>query len=209
MYCQHVFEFKDATGVFSVRERGVCGLHYMNTTSDALDPTWVNADYAACEAGFETFWSAIASSLSNDVRLVEHRWYPFGPGVLPPTPPSRVQPVATPIAGTGVSGYVHQAGSTVTLRTALRKHWGRFYLPSCGQGATTGGQLGATQVNAYANAARTLMSAGNTQGIVPVIYDRVRKTMFGITAVEVDSVPDIQRRRRPRVATTKVIYTTA
>lgn len=201
---------KDGTGTFSVRERGMVGMHYINITSDALDTTWITADFTAAESAFQTFWSAVANRIPNDVRLVEHRWYAFGPGVVPPNPPVRVTTLGTPIVGTQTSGYGHQIGSTVTFRTALRRHWGRIYMPVGPANITAGGQFGTVIVDNLADAARTMLNAAlASQGVIPVVYDRNRKSMFGISALEVDSVPDVQRRRRPRSTVYRKLYETA
>lgn len=198
-YLQNVFEMQDGAGSFSTRERGMFGIHWINTTSGSLDTSWITADYTAVESAVQTFFTAIAGYVSTSCRLVEHRWYPFGPGVTAPNPPSRVATIATPIVGTGSGQWVHQQASTVTLRTSLRKHWGRMYLPITAGPVTTGGQYTTAFCDAVGNAARTMLTGpGTSQGVVPVVWSRSKQRAYGITDIEVDSVPDIIRRRRPR-----------
>lgn len=207
-YSQHLFEMKNYGGSFITRERGQFGIHWINLTSGEVDTSWITADYTAVEGAIETMWSAIAGRISSECRLVEHRWYPFGVGVVPPNPPSRVNTLTTPIAGTATGGWIRQVASTVTLRTTLRRHWGRIYLPIANSQWDTNGQLSSGVADALASAARTaLLVSPNSQGVVPVVYDRNRKIAFGVTALEVDSVPDIQRRRRPRDTGYRKIYT--
>jgi hypothetical protein len=155
----------------------------------------------------ETLWTSLGGIIPNEVRLVEHRWYAFGPGVVPPNPPSRVTTIAVPKQGTGTTIPPHQIASTLTFRTALRRHWGRIYLPAFAVAAnvTAGGQLSATMVDTLAAAGSTYLKSGNANGLVPCVWDRNRKVAFGITAVECDSVPDIIRRRRSRVTNYKKI----
>jgi hypothetical protein len=63
-------------------------------------------------------------------------------------------------------------------------------------------------VDNVANLARTMLLAAETsQGVVPVVWDRTRKQAYSVTAIEVDSVPDIIRRRRPRDPLYKKILT--
>ena len=207
-YAQNIFQMRDGTGVFSDKERGLFGIHYINTTGGDLDTTWTSADYAAVESAVQAFFTANLSSISGDIKLVEHRWYPFGPAVLPPNPPVRVTTLGSPITGTGSTPTAHQVATTCTFRTALRRHWGRIYTPISGVYASTGGQMGGGSVTALANTFRTLVTSPNTsQGIVPVVWDRNRKAALGVTALEVDSVPDVIRRRRPRVTANKTVLT--
>jgi hypothetical protein len=207
-YCQHVFQMKDSGGGFSDKERGMFGVHYVNTTGGDLDTTWTTADFTAVETAVQTFWSAIAAQISTDFRLYEHRWYPFGPGVHPPNPPSRITTLGTPIVGTGGAVSPHQLACTVTLRTPVRRHWGRIYLPVGLFTSVAGGQGNTAVVDAIANGARTMfLSPSTSQGVVPIVWDRQRHAALGVTAIEVDSVPDIIRRRRPKVASYKKILT--
>lgn len=207
-YSQHVFQFKNFGGSFTDRERGMFGIHWINLTSGELDQSWVSADFAAVESAVETFWSANAASFANTVRLVEHRWYGYGLGVVAPNPPVRITTIGTPIVGTITSANVPQVAGNITLRTALRRHWGRIYVPFATSIYGTNGQISSGGVDALAGAARTmLMVTPAAQGIVPVIYDRNRHLVFGVSAVEMDSVPDIQRRRRPRDTGYKKIFT--
>lgn len=206
-YSTHVFEMKDGSGAWTARERGQFGIHWVNVTGGDLDASWTSADFAAVESAVQTMWTALASKIPNDIRLVEHRWYAYGPGVLPPNPPSRVTAVS-PMSGSFASSSVpHQVASTVTLRTSLRRHWGRFYLPVGGAVDFTGGTIGSTTVDSLAAAARTMLTApGASQGIFPVVYDRNRHAALGVTEIEVDSTPDIIRRRRIRTTTYRKVH---
>lgn len=207
-YSMHVMEMKDGSGTFTTKERGMYGIHWINLTAGEVDRTWTSADYAAVEGAVETFWTAMAALTPSEFRLVEHRWYAFGPQVFPPNPPSRVTTLGTPKVGTATGGSPHQLSTTITLRTALRKHWGRFYYPLAAAQLTAGGQLTTSNVDSFANAAKTkLMVTPSAQGVIPVVWDRNKKIAFGVTAIECDSVPDIQRPRRPRDAAYKKILT--
>jgi hypothetical protein len=207
-YCQHIFEMKNSSGAFTTRERGLFGMHYVNTTGGDLDVTWTAADYASVESAVQAFWTSFASSISNDYRLVEHRWYPYGPNVVPPSPPVRVTTLATPILGTSTVAMPHQLACTATFRTALRRHWGRIYLPITSWLSTPGGQGNSTAVNSVATAVRTMiMSPFTSNGIAPVVWDRQRKSALTVSALEVDSVPDVIRRRRPRETAFRAILT--
>lgn len=206
-YSQHIFEMKNYSGAYTTRERGMYGIHWINLTAGELDRTWTAADYSAVEGAQETLWTSLAALISNECRLVEHRWYAYGVSVTPPNPPSRITTIGAPKVGTSTQGWVRQTGGTITLRTTLRRHWGRIYFPMANNLWTTGGQASSSDVDSVAAAARTaLMVTPNAQGVVPVVWDRNRKILFGVTQLEMDSVPDIQRRRRPRDTGYKKIY---
>jgi hypothetical protein len=153
-------------------------------------------------------WAALGSGMTSDFRLEEHRWYAYGAGINPPNPPSRITTLGTPIVGTGTVMTPHQVATTITLRTTLRRHWGRIYLPIGAVAIAAGGELTTAWVDSLAGYFRTaLLVTPAAQGILPVVYDRQRKLLFGVTQLEVDSVPDIIRRRRPRDTTYRKIYT--
>jgi hypothetical protein len=205
-YSQNVFEMQDATGTFTSKERGLFGIHWINTTGGALDTTWIAADFAAAESAIQTFWTALSSLIAFDCRFVEHRWYPYGPAVVPPNPPTRITTLGTPLVGTPSPRGIHQQACTVTFRTALRRHWGRIYLPLWGVTLGSGATLTSGNADTIANAARTLATApGTAQGIVPVVWNRNAKVAYGITDIEVDNVLDVVRRRRTRTTTYKKI----
>jgi hypothetical protein len=207
-YRMHMlWEIRTQTSGWTGTERGESSIAFINVTSDHLDTTWTTGDFTAVENACNTFVTAIASYLSSDFRLIGYRWYAFGPGITSPNPVYREFLLGTPIAGTN-NVYAHQMASTVTLRTALRKHWGRFYLPVSAGKAGQGGQIASADVDAIAAAAQTFLHASWTSnGILPVVWDRTRHSAFGCTSIEVDSVPDVIRRRRPQTTNYRKVIT--
>lgn len=198
-YAQFIFGMKDGAGAWTPRERGMYGIHYINTTGSDPDDTWVTADFTSVESAMGTFWGAIPGYISTDCRLEEVRWYKFGPGITAPNPPVRTYLYPTPPVGTQSAGWPRQVAMTVTLKTTLRKHWGRVYLPISPAAFATNGQASAANVDGIATAFRTFLTGPETaQGVTPVVYDRARKSMLGVTELQVDSVPDVVRRRRAR-----------
>jgi hypothetical protein len=113
---QNVFEMKDQTGAFSVRERGLYSMHLINTTGGDLDTTWITSDFTDFESRVKAQWNGMAGLIGTDCQLVEHRWYKFGPAIVAPNPPTRVTAV-TGAVGTGTPVCPHQIATTVTLRT--------------------------------------------------------------------------------------------
>lgn len=207
-YLTAVFGMKNYSGTITARERGQVGLHYLNSTGGDLDLTWDTADFEAVESAWTTFFGLESAHFSTDFKLLEYRWYPFGPGVVAPNPPVRVTNVeASNIVGSNAAWWPHQMATTVTLQTALRRHWGRVYLPWMNTSGVAGGQWGTTQTDALVENFGDLLTAPFTsRGILPIVWDRTRKGALGVTAVVVDTVPDVIRRRRPRDVRGHSIY---
>src|SRR3954453_8015350 len=207
-YVQHVWQQKDTAGTFSDKERAMTGVHWINTTGGDLDTTWTNEDFALIEAGFQAMWTTLGGFITTDNRLVEHRWYAFGPGVHSPNPPFRVTTVAGSPAGVGTGVNAHQLAGTITFRTPLRRHWGRMYLPLANASSfSAGGTFSPAMVSTFANAGATYVKSGNANGLAPVVWDRNRKVALGITAVEAASIPDIITRRRQRAMNARTVVT--
>lgn len=171
-------------------------IDFVNITAGALDSTWTGADFDAVEAIVDAWWAAIKSYYPDELHLRAYRWYRLGPGATPPEP--AVRTVVRDVAGTSTSAPMpQQVASTISWRTGLRKRWGRSYLPS-----TTTAQIGGDgnflsgYVDAMANAASTLVSSCAAADFRVVVYSRQKQRAYNVEHVVVDSIPDIQRRRR-------------
>jgi hypothetical protein len=191
-------QFQDSNGAWSPREAGMFGIHFVNTTSNALDVTWTDTDFGAVEASLMGALIAIAPKCPSDVLFYQFRWYAYGPGITAPNPPVRITNLTTPIQGTTGPG-AHQVGGNITLETGLRRHWGRFNLPVTNLYRNAGGQMDVGDLDVLLGTWHDVFDTIFTaSGILPVVWDRQRHSAFGVTAVRMDSTPDIQRRRRTR-----------
>lgn len=181
-------------------------LDLVNITGGVADDTWTAGDFTTVESALDTYWGAIKSMYHTGVVLTEYRWYRKGPGAAPPEPTVRV--TARSVAGTSGTGPVpQQCAVTTSLRTALRKHWGRMYLPAPTiANLAAGGLLSNTAVDAYGAAFNTLITTLETADFYPVVYSGTRQRAYAINRVVVDNVVDIQRRRRPERQTYQKVY---
>lgn len=168
----------------------------VNVTAGAIDDTWTDTDFTQCETALDAFWTAVKSLFPDELHLHGYRWYRLGPGATPPEPAIRT--VTRDVAGTSTSSPMpQQVGSTLSWRTGVRKRWGRSYLPS-----TTVAQIGGDgnylsgYVDALANAAHTLVGALAANDFRLVVYSPTKQRAYDVEKVVVDSIPDIQRRRR-------------
>src|SRR5215208_538687 len=200
--CALIFE-RSQTG--ATLDHMQCGLHFVNTAGELIGSDADDTQKLAMETAWLTFWNAAKTRAGTNVRFEQFRWYhqtlddPLS-GV-----PTRITQAAAGLTGTASPG-PPQVCSTVTLRTALRKHWGRIYLP-CSKFDSTNGQLAVSDFDAIATAFRTFVNACATVELMPVVYSKIRQAVFSVAAVEVDSVLDVQRRRRPPVTGYKNVLT--
>jgi hypothetical protein len=177
-------------------DAATCSLAFMNYTSGSPDDTWNNADYASIESGVAAFWAAIRSQVHPSHTLREVRWYAID-GSVGDHPVLRV----AAIGGAGTSGtslLPLQVALSVTLKTPIRKRWGRIYLPGFSQTPnTTIGRPDGTFAALIANSTASMLGSGKAQGIVPVVYSPTFRAVHSVTKVTVDDVWDVIRRRRP------------
>lgn len=194
-----------AAGVWT--QRAQYSVAFVNVTSGDPDYTWTTGDFQAIESGSEALWTALATKIPTTYRLAEHRWYAFGPGVTPPNPVHRFQTLTTPIAGTSSAATHMSNACACTIKTTLRKHWGRFYFPTTSAINDAAGRLPSAQVDPLAAAFRTFLTSGSGAGVFPCVYDSTHHVVHGMTAMQVDDIPDVIRRRRQSVTQYRKTYT--
>jgi hypothetical protein len=179
-------------------------LHFVNTAGELPGAPASDTQKAAVETAFGTFWTSAKAWCPPAVRLSQYRWYHLTFDDPLSGPPTRATQI-TEVAGNNSVIEVAQCATSITMRTALRKHWGRIYLP--GVHNVTGGFQANSEVDQLAAYWSTFLKACQTAQLVPVIYSGTRQMVFSITAIEVDNVPDVVRRRRPHNSTYKKILT--
>lgn len=205
-----VLRWSRATPTGTTEDLAQFKLDLVNVTSDELDTTWTSGDYAAVAARYATFRTAITAKVSADCTWKELRAYRMQFATVPDVkrpfadsgPPTYVAALSG--SGSGSASMPYQVAPTVTFRTPWAKHWGRAYLPTpsypdIGQY----GRLASAYLAAVQPAVKTLLGGLHDDGFYPVVpVGQVDKQPFhgllGISAVVMDDVPDIQRRRRPR-----------
>ena len=181
---------------------------FLNLTGGDPDDTWTDADYENLEGHLDTWFAAIAGKIDHNYKLRQFSWYRFGPGVAAPNPAERV--VTRTDAGT-LSGFPlpPQVACSMTLRTGIRRSWGRTYLPGLGlDNAVAGGRLSGTSLTAIVDALAALYEDANGDDFPMVVVSKAHLSVYAIEAVEVDDVLDVIRRRRWKQAITKTIIDT-
>jgi hypothetical protein len=178
-------------------DSAVSHVDFVNMTAGAPDDTWVTADFTTLEGYLDTWWAAIKSHVSEICILHQIRWYRVGPGLSTPNPAVRITERDSP--GTDISDPLPpQVAMTVTNRTAVRKEWGRMYIPSPGaqQLHTSNGRITTATVDNLATATDALYASSTAADFIPVVWGKARNKTFSIEATQVDDLFDVQRRRR-------------
>ena len=197
-----------ATGAV-VQDKMIMTFDITNITGGQLDSTWDTTDYTTCESKFTTFLTTMTAHMQAWARFSQYRWYTMR--FNPPTtskpfqesgPPQRIQTLS--LAGSGTNYQAPQVAISVTEKTSWAKHWGRFYLPGInGTAMKTGGRIDDTLQASINNAVGTLYSdlaAADFQIQVPVtqVDKAPQRILLNVTGTQIDDVPDVVRRRRPR-----------
>lgn len=209
------FRWSRSTPATTVEDFAQFKLDLVNVTSDELDTSWTAGDYAAVAAAASTFRGNLSTQMAAsqtwyDLRAYRMRFNPVLDVTRPfqdAGPPTYV--ASTALAGSGTSTMPYQLAPTVTLRTSWAKHWGRAYMPTPATAMLdANGRLTSTYRSNTATAFKNMLGTLHDAGFYPVIpVGQLNKTPFhallGVTAVVVDDVPDVIRRRRPKQASAR------
>lgn len=200
-------------------DKAICTFDLINITSGTVDTSWTTTDYTTAEGIFDTMFTTIKAYQSTTHTLTQYRWYrqrfaaiggtnPF----LDSGPPQRV--TSKSLAGTGSDHLPYQVACAITEKTPFPRHWGRFYLPGVnGTLLTTNGRWlmvgGVNDILAAVDTAYEALSTAQLYPVVPVtqVNKAPARGLLGVTSLQVDDVPDVQRRRRPKQVLTRTLST--
>lgn len=175
----------------------ICHFDWLNVTAGSPDDTWTTADYTTMETILQTAIGNFAGLFGSLTRFREIRWYRHGSGVVAPNPAERVYVLPTPIAGSS-SSVVHppQVACSVTFRTAVRRSWGRTYLPISGVTLNAQGRLASSLCDTIAGYVNTMVTSAAAADFRLVVTSIPLKAALNVEKIEVDDVTDVIRRRR-------------
>lgn len=184
--------------------RMVVSYEYGSPPSNAAVTThdweWISEDpiesdsYESVEAKFDTFFATISSALASGTYVRGYRWSKWKDDWSGTDPSFRYANRA--LTFTGTDGLIPpQVSCAVTEETAIRRRWGRFYLPFVNASNISNGRFGNGYVDVIGAAAVTLLStieATWRHVTVSSKEPRLLETEF----VRVDNTPDVIRSRR-------------
>lgn len=191
----------------------------VNITGGQVDKTWTSADFISCEAAFDEWLTSIKTYMHSSHTVTNYVWYRMRfRETMTPThrfedtgPPVRNQ--AKTIVGTNVGiPLPYQCAISVTERTGVPRHWGRFYIPgfTAADVDATPGRLDTPTATVVSNVTAELYDDLQGNEFYPVVpVTQVNKVLAGglllVNQIQVDDIPDVIRRRRPRQAKQRII----
>jgi hypothetical protein len=167
---------------------------HVAATPDFLPVTDQGRDDFQARVG--AFLASVTPFITTALTMRELRFYD-----IPSVPhadmgdPVRITAYNTP-GTSGGHALPPQVALSVTLRTAHRKRWGRFYLPGfTDTHITNEGRLAQSDCTIIANAAAGLCDRAGT-GAAVTCFSRVHWNHEDPDSVQVDDIYDVIRRRR-------------
>ena len=196
-------------------DNAVCTFDIANITGSSIDSSWTTGDYDTCNGHIGTFLTAIAALQASTYAPISVDWYRMQ-FAQPMTTQRRFTPSGPPENHAPITGIVGQAvgdalpgqvAFAVTEKTAVPRHWGRFYLPGFTEAAVgPTGRWTVGTVDNVVNQASVLYGALAGAEFFPVVASTqadnvLAGSLLGVNSVKGDDVPDIIRRRRYRAST--------
>lgn len=214
---RYVCTWTRATPTGTVEDTAQVGFDFVNLTDGAVDTSWDATDYSTIGDAVAAWAFALApyqgpSSTGRDIKAYVMRFNPSGDPSKPfadSGPPAYMRTIN--YVGSGTTQLPYQVAATLTERTTWPKHWGRCYVPTLSATALgANGRLASAFTTALANASQTLYTAGQSRGLHPVvpvtqIDKQVARGLLAVTSLQVDDIPDVQRRRRPKQAASRTL----
>lgn len=184
----------DAAITFHIRQVVEAAPDFLPVTDEGRDD-FVNR--------LSTWWGAINGYVSGQAFMAESRFYDIPDGGPFPNKDPRAwmgDPVKTHVWNSpGTSGnppLPPQVAASVTLKTAHRKRWGRYYLPCLTTAVLDGkGALLVGAADAMAAATHNLTSRSGT-GACLTVFSRLHWNHEDPQTIQVDDILDVIRRRR-------------
>jgi hypothetical protein len=208
-------QFARATPVGTTEDKATCTFDLLKFDENGPVSNWDVADYVAAEARLDAFVSGNLTRLPSSHTMTGYRWYRqrfaepnTGRSYLTEGGPARV--ISKNIVGQASASSPYQLAATVTERTPMPKHWGRFYFPVSAGLLGSQGRFDATLRQGLSSTYQTCVQgllADGLAAVVPVLQvdKQPVRGLLGLTHVQVDDIPDVQRRRRPKQAAARSI----
>lgn len=208
--------FTRGTPVGTREDTAQVTLHLAKVVGGGLyTPLTIASEFAAVETILNTMWTSYMALMNDNILQSDYRWHEvraekykivkeqyvdvLGPAVR----------LTTSARGGGVNGsrMPDQVAVTCTLRTAGRKHWGRIYLPGLARTQYESSFGRVANPGAIGSPLRTAINSLSTAGYELGVWSPRGRAFLTITRLDVDNVPDVIRRRRPKQASARSTFT--
>lgn len=185
----------------------ICVFDFESTVSPWPDAAPLN--YETAEAAIDSWWTALKVYYTARTTLDQMRWYREDDNTPPWGEPARV--TERNAAGTATGNIVPpQVALSVTEKTAERRHWGRFYMPAPSVSMLDpDGSWAPANVNLWLTRCFELYQAWALSGLRPVVRGSgPTSTMRPVETLQIDSIPDVIRRRRYETVLLRAVSST-
>lgn len=144
----------------------------------------------------DEYLSALAPLFPTDVFWERVDWFNVKPDGTPGG--ARIDSYPLSVGGSAVGGALPpQIAVSVTLKTAVRKNWGRWYLPSIATSRITNkGRLDQTYGQLVADQTLDLAARAPDSTTVLTVWSPTERTRHDPQTVQVDDIMDVIRSRR-------------
>lgn len=185
-------------------DRAQISFDVVNISGGDVDTSWTDADLNEAGGAIGTMLGLITGYQSTaftwrECRAYAMRFNSSGPGFADSGDPLKIFPYAASGTKGDTSVLPYQVSLSVTERTVLRKHWGRFYLPCPSTDLLdANGRWKSASIEAIAAIVGDMYEWWSNHDYLPVVASPGGRTLYSVTQIQVDDIPDIQRRRRAR-----------
>jgi hypothetical protein len=185
------------------------GFDFANITGGGLDSSWTDADRNLVAGQLETLVLDWAAYSHTQLKATQLRCYRRAFNPYSNSKPFQISGPPEAVWALDVPGELpapmpYQVAFTHTEITTYPHHWGRVYWPAVsfsGTGIVNDGIASQAMVDAWANAVHGVynsLAGSEMYAIVPTTtaLGVPSRNLLGVTAIQVDDIFDIQRRRR-------------
>lgn len=167
-----------------------------------------SSDKALVEGRADTMFTTLKALMPSHLTLLEYRWHDYDQSWTKPGPATRVTSKNVACTGAATNVVPDQVATTVTFKTASRKHWGRMYWPQLISTAySSTGRLSTGNTDTFVGAVHTFLNGCDTDGNEPVVASNVHGGILAISELQMDNTPDVIRRRRAKHVEYRKSYT--
>lgn len=203
------FLYSRATPAGTQEDFAQFGLHLCVNPVAAGYASLTDTQKADAETDLDALAAVIKALQPNEYTHTGYAWHDVTAGDQFYGPVDRITVRSN--VGTSISGRMpDQLAANVTLRTASRKHWGRFYIPGVASDMLdfVYGRLNDATCDTLAGAVRTLGLAleANSAKTVLVVYSHKHQAVMSVDEIHCDNVVDVIRRRRAKTASYRKSY---
>lgn len=162
----------------------------------ASDGGLTSGDVDIVDGAWIDFWTAINNGVSQDMHIDDRRYYNLPATTGPVGDPAFTRTTDLHGNSSGDTMLPPQVACSITLKTAIRRRWGRIYVPGMLSNFNFNGRVAASALTEIGDAFDDFGTTMRDAGLGIVVWHRASWTPQDVTQFTIDDVWDVQRRRR-------------